>query len=70
MKRHPIMMQLARIRAEKRITQVELAKTLYLNRQAVHKRETGYHMPSLAETDRQARALGYRLALIPLEGTE
>ncbi|MET7333303.1 helix-turn-helix transcriptional regulator [Nonomuraea sp. NPDC005650] len=68
MKRRPIMMQLAFIRSEKQVTQRQLAKTLFLNPQAVSKRETGLHMPTLAEVDRQARALGYRLALVPLQG--
>jgi transcriptional regulator with XRE-family HTH domain len=63
------MRQLAEIRRKKRVPQVALARRLFLGSQTISQRETGQIVPPLDEADRQARELGYRLVLIPLEGT-
>ncbi|MEV7011576.1 helix-turn-helix transcriptional regulator [Streptosporangium sp. NPDC051022] len=66
---HPIMRALAHRRRELGLTQDELAERLYLSRRGVtvSHRETGYTTPDLYSLDAHARALGLRLALLPLE---
>lgn len=64
---HPIVRQLAKIRRGEGLTQAALAGRLFLTDGAISQRETGHTMPGLEEADRHARALGYRIALIPLQ---
>ncbi|MFF4412144.1 helix-turn-helix transcriptional regulator [Streptosporangium sp. NPDC001559] len=68
---HPIMQALAHRRRELGLTQDELAERLHLARRGVgiSRRETGRTVPDLIALDAHARALGLRLALVPLESS-
>ncbi|MBG0830543.1 helix-turn-helix transcriptional regulator [Planomonospora sp. ID67723] len=66
-KPHPIMVGLTRRRQELHLSQEELGRLLHMTGAGLCRRETGGTVPSLVEADRQARALGLRLALVPLE---
>lgn len=67
---HPLMAQLREAREDQEISQSQLATTLCISRTALSSRETGRHSHGIEVYDAHARALGYRLALIPLEGTQ
>lgn len=61
------MAELARRRRELGLTQGALARRIRISLSAVSWRETGRRSPGLLELDEHARALGLRIALIPLE---
>lgn len=64
---HPVMAELARHRRERGLSQAALGRRLHLTFQAISWRETGRTSPGLNEVDAQARALGLRIVLVPLE---
>lgn len=64
---HPVMRQLTELRREQGLTQAALARRLFVGTNAISQRETGRNTASLAEADRHAQALGYRIGLIPLD---
>ncbi|WP_433252935.1 helix-turn-helix domain-containing protein [Streptosporangium sp. CA-135522] len=63
---HPVMAALARRRRELGVTQGALARRLFVSESAICFREIGRASPCLAELDQHARALGLRVALVPL----
>nr|WP_260408165.1 helix-turn-helix transcriptional regulator [Planomonospora venezuelensis] len=54
-------------RRELNLSQEALGQILHITGVGLSRREIGGTVPSLTEVDRQARALGLRLALVPLE---
>jgi DNA-binding XRE family transcriptional regulator len=61
---------LAGLRRERGLTQADFAERLHVHRKTICYRETGHVGTEIGELIRAARALGYTVALIPIEPAE